>query len=276
VPNFKCSKYIKYLFAWLFININHLKSFCITYHIHHLIEINLLINFIKNSMMKKVIAVSILTILLVGGELCAQGRPFVFGFKAAPNLGWMNPDTEDYNRDGSKIGFSWGLIAEIHLMENYALNTGINIVFLNGALNYVDDIAQYGGEGELFRKYKFKYLEVPFTLKMKTNEFSNKSFYGIFGFGANLLLSGKSKDKFLIGGNEVNDEQDLKDQLKSFRASLIVGVGAEFSMGETTKLITGINFDNGITDVLKFQNTASNFNHKAINNFLEFYIGVLF
>ncbi len=226
--------------------------------------------------MRKYFIVSIIALVFISASLKAQDKPFVFGFKVAPNIGWMNPSLDDYSSDGNKIGFSWGVMAEFHLMEKYDLNTGVNILFLNGTLNYVDDIADYGGEGELFRTYNFKYLEVPLTLKMKTNEYAKKSFFGVFGFGANFLLLGKAKDKFLIGDNEVIDEIDLKSNLKSFRVSLIVGIGMEFNVGGSTNLITGVNFDNGITDVLRFQNNVSNDIQKSINNYLEFYIGVLF
>ncbi|MCG8307024.1 MAG: hypothetical protein MI975_06490, partial [Cytophagales bacterium] len=61
-----------------------------------------------------------------------------------------------------------------------------------------------------------------------------------------------------------------------FRASLIIGLGMEYKMNGTTTLITGINFNNGITDVLKSQNNLTNLLNKSINNYLEFYIGVLF
>ena len=227
--------------------------------------------------MKKILIISIIAFVFVSSSLKAQDKPFVFGFKAAPNMGWMNPGTEDYDNDGMRVGFSWGLIAEFHLMENYDLNSGINVLFLNGTLSYMDNIAAYGGEGELFRKYNFKYLEIPLTLKMKTNEYANKSFYGMFGFGANFLLAGKAKDTFIPnGGVEMTDEQDIKDELKGIRASLIIGVGMEFKMNATTTMIMGVNFNNGITDVLKSQNILTNDINKSINNYLEFYLGILF
>ncbi len=228
--------------------------------------------------MKKIIVVIILVFVFIGSGIRAQEKPFVFGFKVAPNIGWMNPSSDDYSSNGSKFGFSWGLLAEFYLMENYSLSSGINILFQNGALNYEDDLVDYGGLGELFRTYKFKYLEVPLTLKMKTNEISGISFFGVFGFGANILLSAKAKDTFLPadGGAAIKDEMDFKSDLKSIRASMIVGVGAEFKMNGVTKLIAGINFDNGLTDVLKNQNIATNVNHKSINNYLEFYVGILF
>ena len=107
--------------------------------------------------MRRYFIVSIIVLVFAGTNLKAQDKPFIFGFKIAPNIGWMNPSSDDYYDDGSKVGFSWGLIAEFHLMENYDLNSGVNILFLNGTLNYVDDIEEYGGEGELFRTYNFNF-----------------------------------------------------------------------------------------------------------------------
>lgn len=225
--------------------------------------------------MKNLLIPSLLFLIFIN-QVDAQFKPVVFGFKAAPNIGWMNPNTENYTRDASKVGFSWGLITEFHLMENYAINTGFNILFLKASLNYVDNIDDYGGEGELFRKYSFKYLGIPITLKMKTNEYGNKIFYGIFGFGSNLLLAGKAKDRFVIGDNEIKNDKNIKGEIKSFRASLIVGLGVEIIISESTKLLTGFNFDNGLADILKLQNNVSNADQNAISNFLELYIGILF
>lgn len=228
--------------------------------------------------MKKIFVIIILFFVLLSSGLKAQEKPFVFGFKVAPNIGWMNPSSEGYETNGSKFGFSWGLLADFYLMENYSVNSGINILFQNGTLNYDDDLVAYGGEGELFRTYNFKYIELPLSLKMKTKEMSGVSFFGVFGFGANILLSAKVKDRFLpIEGVENENEMDFKNNLKPFKVSMIVGVGTEFNVDGVTKLLVGINFDNGITDVLKNQNLLnSNVNHKSISNFLEFYVGILF
>ncbi len=229
--------------------------------------------------MKKLFIISVLVFIFTNSSIKAQEKPFVFGFKVAPNIGWMNPSSEGYETDGSKFGFSWGLLAEFYLMENYSINTGLNILFQNGTLNYEDDLVAYGGVGELSRTYNFKYIELPFTLKMKINEISGVRFFGVFGFGANILLSAKVKDKFVLEGGifEDKDEKDFKNNLKSMRVSMIVGIGAEFNVDGVTKLLAGINFNNGITDVLKNQNNYhSDINHKSINNYLEFYIGILF
>lgn len=210
----------------------------------------------------------------------SQHKPFLFGFRAAPNIGWMNPDPLGYENDGSEVGFTWGFNAEFFLMENYAITTGFNVIYLNSKISYPH--AQYidtvKTTGILHRNYRTKYIEIPLILKMKTREFGKARFFGEIGLGTSFLLSAKSKDKFEASGIQpVNDEKDIKEEMKTGRESLILGIGVELALGGSTKLNLGIRFDNGFTDVLKDQNTAdSGIDHQAINNFLEFNIGVLF
>ncbi len=225
--------------------------------------------------MKRFIFVStFILILSISGY--AQHKPFLFGFRAAPNIGWMNPDPLGYVNEGSEVGFTWGFNAEFFLMENYAITTGFNVIYLNSKLSYphvVDSVT-----GILNRNYRTKYIEIPLILKMKTREFGKARFYGEIGLGTSFLLSAKSKDKFEVkGAQPQNDEKDIKDEMKIGRESLILGVGVELALGGSTTLNLGIRFDNGFTDVLKDQNTADqDIDHQAINNFIEFNIGVLF
>jgi hypothetical protein len=228
--------------------------------------------------MKKYIILSLLIVLCLGSRLKAQNKPFIFGFKIAPNTSWMKPDTKNYESDGVKTGFSWGFMVEFHLMENYKINSGLNIITNGGILKYPETRIEI--VGKLIRKYNLKYFQIPLTLKMKTNSFGKKSFYGIFGFGTNFLLSAKANETFIPKNNSApttDDNIDIKGEMKSMRMSLILGVGMEYELGGAAKLVTGINFDNGILNVLKGQNTSnSNLQHKSINNFLEFYVGILF
>jgi hypothetical protein len=62
--------------------------------------------------MKKTLLLSVICLILMSTSVKAQQKPFVFGFKVAPNIGWMNPDSREYKRDGANVGFSWGFIAE--------------------------------------------------------------------------------------------------------------------------------------------------------------------
>ena len=69
--------------------------------------------------MKKIILILVLVAFLGGSSAYSQHKPFVFGFKAGPTMGWMKPDAKGYESDGVKAGFTWGFIADFFLMENH-------------------------------------------------------------------------------------------------------------------------------------------------------------
>lgn len=219
--------------------------------------------------------------LLISPVVFSQQKPFKFGFEVSPNIGWLRSDVTDYENDGSEVGFSWGFVAEFFLMENYAITSGFDVVYLNGRLSYPEarQIGQSVSDtGTLHRKFKTKYIEVPFTLKMKTREFGNARFFGKIGLGTGFLLTAKGTDKF-IGENQTisDDEADIIEEMKGLRESLILGIGMEYNLGGSTALTFGVTFDNGFTDVMKDQNTADpEVTHQAINNFIEFNLGVIF
>ncbi len=234
--------------------------------------------------MKKIILLIIAGILLIFKTGYTQEKPFKFGFKVAPNIGWMKPDSKGYHNEKTNVGFSWGFLAEFHLMENYAITTGFSVVYLNSTLKYphtktiYTDTDTLNINGSLHRKYNLKYIEVPLALKMKTKEFGKVRFYGQIGLSTGFLIGAKAKDSFVSPETgEINSDNDIKDEVKSVREALILGIGMEYSLGGSTALTFGINFDNGFTDVLKDQNTIDpDINNHAINNFLEINMGVIF
>ena len=230
--------------------------------------------------MKRIIIILLLGILF-SPFLRAQHKPFKFGFEVAPNIGWFRSDISDYENDGSEVGFSWGFVSEFFLMENYAISTGFKVVYLNGRLAYPHQVKlndSVNDPGILHRSYKTKYIEVPLVLKMKTNEFGKFRFYGKIGLGTSFLLTAKGTDKFIGETEKIsNDEKDIKEEMKTIRESLILGVGGEYNLGGSTALTFGITFDNGFTDVLKDQNSLDpEITHQAINNYIEFNLGVIF
>ncbi|MBU1013717.1 MAG: PorT family protein [Bacteroidetes bacterium] len=230
--------------------------------------------------MKKKLFVLFILVSATISQSLAQEKPFLFGMKLSPNIGWMKPNSDGYNYDGVKSGISWGLVAEIHLMENYDLHSGVNITMIRSALTYPDLKTIEGNpiEGEMSRLYNFKYLGLPLIFRMKTNENTKKRFFGQVGLELNFLLSGNAKDKFLSeNAGQINEENDIYKEIKFARYAVIVGAGMEYALGGSNKLITGINFNNGINDILKDENKINpSINQIAINNYFEIYVSFLF
>ncbi len=213
----------------------------------------------------------------------AQTKAFQFGFKVAPNMGWVKPDATDYERVGTSAGFNWGFTGEFFLMENYAFNTGFNVIYLNGGYSYPDIRTMASSAsasiGLLERELRTQYLQIPAILKMKTNDFNGLRIYGQVGFGMGFLLRAKADDIFIPnqGLAETDKRKDVKNQLRPTRESLIIGAGVEIPLGGSTYLTGGLLFDNGFIDILKDQNRVEPTVAKnAITNFIELQISLLF
>lgn len=203
----------------------------------------------------------LITFLLITYQGISQVKPFRFGVKLAPNLSWISPDTEGYEYDGMQMGFSWGFLADITLTENYFVKTGFNIDYFNAKLSYPEQRSLTETDpsmtlGNLDRKYKLQYLELPVTLKMRTNKFGEFAFYGEIGFGAAFNLRAKAEDKFTYGNNTVESEADIKDEIALVKGSLIVGAGLEYFIDESTTIITSLIFSNGLSNILSGDTTV--------------------
>jgi len=230
--------------------------------------------------MKKITLALLLLAFLGSSYTFSQQKPFVFGFKAGPTMGWMKPDAKGYDSDGMKSGFTWGFIADFFLMENYGIATGFDVVFLNGGIKSPQQIDNDGETvtGTLKRKYKLKYLQIPITFKMRTKELGKFRIFGQIGLGSSFLIGAKADDEFTPDGGEANSEQiDIYDDITFMKESLILGAGVEFSLGGSTNLTAGLVFNNGFMNILKGKNTIDpTINNSATANYLALEFGIVF
>ena len=201
----------------------------------------------------------IILFVLVSLSLTAQHKPFQFGFKAGANIGWFNTSAENYNNIGADFGGSWGFVADFFIMENYSFTTGFDVLYLNGTMSYPAeykyDTSSYPLQGNRKRSYRTKYIKIPFVLTMKTNEIKKLRYYGQIGFGLNILISAKAKDEFTAddGSDVITDENNIYNELRFTRESLILGAGVEVPMQGSTFFRIGITYDNAFIDILKGQ-----------------------
>ncbi|MCK5765608.1 MAG: PorT family protein, partial [Bacteroidales bacterium] len=189
--------------------------------------------------MKKITLIFVLVAFLGASFAYSQQKPFVFGFKAGPTMGWMKPDAKGYDSDGIKPGFTWGFIADFFLMENYGIATGFDVVFLNGGIKMPHQVLDGTDNisGNLNRKYKLKYIQIPVTFKLRTKELGKFRIFGQIGLGTNFLIGAKADDEFTPdGGEPVSEEVDIYDDITFMRESLILGAGVEFLLGGSTNL----------------------------------------
>lgn len=233
--------------------------------------------------MKKIIIIACL--ISFSFALNAQEKAtkkFRLGAKVSPDLGWFVNGAKGYESNSVKFGFSWGFICDIAFAKNYFFSTGFNVSTANGILDFphqmkITETDTVQTKGNLTRSYTMKYLEIPITLKMRTREFGKFTFFGQIGLGAGFCIKAHAEDVFTYGSaNKLTTDDNIRSSTSFFRASLILGLGAEFSLGGSTSILMGLGYNNGFFDVLKGTNSISGVEEDAKSSFVDLSVGIIF
>jgi hypothetical protein len=159
-----------------------------------------------------------------------------------------------------RTGFAYGVLADLPFSDNYYFSTALTVSTLN---------AKATEPGVSTSIYKLQYLEVPLTLKLKSDLMEGKRFYGQFGLNTGINIGSKQDIMFTNSATQDQKNTDIGDQINIFRAGLILGGGAEWKMGENMNLLTGLSYSNGFSDI--FDGEA-----KAKNSYIALNLGIFF
>ena len=168
-------------------------------------------------------------------------KPVSLGISFSPNISWMRyGDTEGFSGTAG-MGFSYGLLADFAVAENYYFSTGllINQLWSDTSVD-VPNVPGYNSlPGKL--QYRLQYVEIPLAVKLKSAQRYHRSYYGKFGFSAGLKISGKER---------VDNESNRRniDQANLFRLGLQIGGGLEWQLDHNLRMMTGLTFNNGFTN----------------------------
>lgn len=237
----------------------------------------------KTLIMKKILfTLILLSLMFYNGTVGAQSTSKLkLGLKAAPNIAWMTPGTKGYSSDGARLGATIGFVSDYYFAENYAFSTGFNFQFLNGKLRYSDSLNLEGGlgwqTGEVFRSYNFLYLEIPLMVKMKTKQFGKISWFGQIGLGTAFRIKTTVKEHFeMTKGGDVDQQFDYNDGTTLIRESIIVGIGGEYAIDESSRILVGVSYSNAFNNILTGDNTLTGLKQKSVLNYVELNLGFLF
>lgn len=176
------------------------------------------------------------------------------GLSVTPGISWMKYDDGAGNTDGyNKIGVNYGLVVDLGFAERYALSTGI-FAEHGGAKAEIETPA-----GTITSNTKLTYVNIPLTLKLKTNQFGKFTPYGQIGFTPGIAVQRK-----------VNDIE-AKDTIKFYNVSLTANAGTEFEISGGTSAFAAFHIDNGLLDVGKDNGDA-----KVRKSFAGLRLGIFF
>lgn len=235
---------------------------------------------------------TILVIALLVSQVSFAQDEFRIGLKSGLNLGWLSGTSKAIDNDGITAAFSYGVMADYYFRDNYGLSAEIllSTVKSNFTLNepqVFTKLAPVDTVQSLNYEYTVQYLELPVSMKFRTNEIGNMTYWGNFGFSPGFALNSRTT----IGGAlpqavkdedptdfKVNDDDgtiftvnDFDDKVFLFRFPLIIGGGVEYKMAGKTSLQGGIRYSNSFTDLFLKDKSAD-----ARNNYFAISLGILF
>ena len=192
-------------------------------------------------------------------------------FTANPSINWMSTTSKEVGREKPIIGYDFGILGDVFFSENerYALLTGLQVLNTGGSLQYRPELFfTFGGEtldpgSEI--KFRLRYLEVPISIKLKTDEFHRMFYWGVFGLSPMINIGAN-------GNFGTFKRANIQEEINMFNLAMNVGVGFDFDLGGNNSASAGLIFQNGLTDVT----TNNDMNDKTILNSLKIRLGLIF
>ena len=207
------------------------------------------------------------------------GRSLRLGLSFAPNLGWLSPSGKKIEANGSHLGFRFGLLTDIMIGENanYAFSTGLFLNNIGGDYKREFDAAPSDTLTVLATEQttlKLQYVELPLTIKLKTNEIGYMTYFGQIGFDTGFRVGAKRDTEIasaVAGYSKTEDNEDAKDDAAELRVALVVGAGIEYNFSGNTSALVGLKYSNGFTNALDNDDLG-----QAKLHYAELTLGVLF
>jgi hypothetical protein len=112
---------------------------------------------------------------------------------------------------------------------------------------------------------------------MKTKTFGKISYFGQIGLGTGFRIKSTVKEHFEpTTGNPVDQQYDFNNGTTLIKESILVGIGCEYSIDESSRILIGLSYSNSLNNVLTGVNYKTNLKEKTQFNYAELNIGFLF
>ena len=134
-------------------------------------------------------------------------KNFRFGLKLVPVFTWIKPDDiKQFKNTGLQVKFNYGLVTEFKLTKTAVFCTGFDFNSYGGKIEYQNNTTRYEiadlsktDSAVAFyiksRTYNMKTYELPLTLKLRTPEIGNITYFGQFGVNVGVRGKVKSEDE---------------------------------------------------------------------------------
>lgn len=199
--------------------------------------------------MKKSISV---LICFIFGSLLLNGQTISVGIIGGINFSNINGtyNSDGYSTNTTKfISKQFGIILSYQLSEKLSLFS--NPGYYEQGFNYETAENSVGG-ATVKGKSKFKYIDVPLTLKI--GMFKNQIFYFRAGAYLSFLLSAKNNDTIYYptpGYEPRITENDLSDGMNKTVLGFVSGVGFDIPIQKHLKLLIDMSYRIDVSNAMK-------------------------
>lgn len=215
-----------------------------------------------------------------------HSRDLRIGFKLEPNISWLHPNENGVKSDGSKVGINYGLMVDYEFADNYIFSTGLQVSQLGGKLSYTGKKTGYVVAADPTAitntanyNLSLQYVEIPFAIKLKSNNRGKMDFWGSFGGFLAIPVKARAsvQTNFLVGTgttNYTNDNENVLSNIQPINIGMQIGAGVEIPFSDKNALVLGLVFNNGFIDVTK--NGSWGDDGRVNMNNLAFKLGIFF
>lgn len=190
----------------------------------------------------------------------AQTQDLRFSILTGPSFSSMSANNNKINGTGSKIAFKAHVIGEYWFTDRYAATLGIGLaVSQGGSMEYskggdlwkdvqFDDPAYHTLPPDATLTYRMNYLEIPFGLKLRTNEFGKFRFYvhaPEFTIGLRTKARGDIDAPPLLS----SEGEDIREMIPFLSLFYAIGIGTEYKISSDVSLLGGLRYYQSFTDI---------------------------
>jgi hypothetical protein len=207
--------------------------------------------------------------LVAGFSAMAQVE---IGLQVSPSIAgnrFVAEDKHGFKKENSSLRLGVGVIADYFFAQNYAFSTG---VFYRSKGSEISYLSPDGSSARLQDDISLQYIAIPVTLKLFTNEVAPGTIlYFQVGGSLNTKVAAQVNGKKVIDGNKVTKRFNI------FETDAVLGAGAEYQIGQSTKIFGGLTYHRGLTDIDDFyEERLGDKNISLKNNGVSIDVGVKF
>jgi len=196
------------------------------------------------------------------------------GLKVSPSISYLrtnSPSATSFQSESSKLSFGGGIFMDYFFGQNYAFNTGLFLTGKGGTISYLDrnpNPVSSSGSVRVEQKIALQYLELPLAIKLFTNEVApdTRIYFQVGGSLAVPVQARINGEKNYIDASNSNSETSAGSHVLLIDANFIGAMGAEYQLGQSTKLLAGISYHHGLVNLDRYFERTRGFSDVNIKN----------